>query len=288
MPLSLMPIVRSVAELRAAVRAWHRAGQRVALIPTMGALHAGHLSLVEEGRRRAERVVATIFVNPKQFGANEDLDRYPRQEAADAAALENAGCDLLFAPGVAEMYPPGFSTSVSVAGVTEGLCGASRPGHFDGVATVVTKLLNQAQADVAIFGEKDYQQLLTIKRLARDLDIPTEIVGHPTKRDADGLALSSRNAYLSPEDRARAAELPRALQAARDALLAGERPAVVIPATVERLRHAGFSSVDYVELRDSETLVLMTALDRPARLLAAAHLGATRLIDNLAVDPQSH
>ena len=279
-----MPIVRTVSDLRATVAVWRRAGERVALVPTMGALHAGHLALVEEGRRRADRVIATIFVNPKQFGANEDLDRYPRQEAADAAALEQTGCDLLFAPTVAEIYPNGFATAVSVAGVTADLDGAARPGHFDGVATVVTKLLNQAQADVAIFGEKDYQQLLTIRRLARDLDIPTEIVGHPTQRDADGLALSSRNAYLSADERTRAAELPRAMEAARAAIEAGEGVAQALAAAVDRLQRAGFGPIDYVELRDAETLKPIPALDRPARLLAAARLGKTRLIDNMAVN----
>lgn len=279
-----MPIVRTVSDLRATVADWRRAGERVALVPTMGALHAGHLALVTEGRRRADRVVTTIFVNPKQFGANEDLDRYPRQEAADAEALARIGCDLLFAPAVAEMYPAGFATNISVAGVTADLDGAARPGHFDGVATVVTKLLNQAQADVAIFGEKDYQQLLTIRRLARDLDIPTEIVGHPTQREADGLALSSRNAYLSAEERGRAVELPRALEAARDSILAGTDVAAALNAAIERLRRAGFDPIDYVELRDAETLTPLATPERPARLLAAARLGRTRLIDNLPVN----
>lgn len=281
MPLE---IVRTVSELRARVAAWRRAGDRLALVPTMGALHAGHLALVEEGRRRADRVIATIFVNPKQFGAGEDLDRYPRQEAADAAALDGVGCDLLFAPGVAEMYPDGFATAVSVAGVTDDLDGAARPGHFDGVATVVAKLLNQAQADVAIFGEKDYQQLLTIRRLARDLDIPTQIVGHPTVREADGLARSSRNAYLSADERTRAVELPRAMQAAADALIAGGDVAATLEAATQRLLSAGFAAVDYVELRDAETLAPIDRLDRPARLLAAARIGGTRLIDNVAVN----
>lgn len=279
-----MPIVRTVRELRAIVADWHRNGDRVALVPTMGALHAGHLALVGEGRRRADRVIATIFVNPKQFGAGEDLDRYPRREAADAAALEAAGCDLLFAPDVAEVYPAGFATHVSVAGVTDDLDGAARPGHFDGVATVVAKLLNQAQADVAIFGEKDYQQLLTIKRLARDLDIPTEIVGYPTVREADGLALSSRNAYLSPDERRHAAELPRTLAAASEAIRAGGDVAAALRVATEQLLAAGFASVDYVELRDAETLVPLTRLDRPARLLAAARIGGARLIDNIAVN----
>jgi pantoate--beta-alanine ligase len=283
-PAVPMPIARTVRDLRAAVASWRRAGDRVGLVTTMGALHAGHLALVEEARRRGGRVVATIFVNPLQFGAHEDLDRYPRQEAADAAALAGIGCDLLFAPSPDEMYPAGFATQVSVAGVTEGLDGAARPGHFDGVATVVAKLLNQAQADVAVFGEKDYQQLLTIRRLARDLDIPTEIVGHPTVREADGLALSSRNAYLSADERARAAELPRTLGAAADAIRGGQAVDGTLLAATQRLLGAGFGAVDYVELRDAETLAPLQRLDRPARLLAAARIGHTRLIDNIAVN----
>jgi pantoate--beta-alanine ligase len=281
MPLAT---VRTVSELRARVADWRRAGERIALVPTMGALHAGHLALVEAGHRRCERVIATIFVNPKQFGANEDLDRYPRQEAADAAALDGAGCDLLFAPAVGEMYPDGFATSVSVDGVTADLDGAARPGHFDGVATVVAKLLNQAQADVAIFGEKDYQQLLTIRRLARDLDIATEIAGHPTVREADGLALSSRNAYLSADERAKAVELPRTLEAAKSAIEAGGDVADTLRDATARLLAGGFAAVDYVELRDAATLTPLDRLDRPGRLLAAARIGATRLIDNLAVN----
>ncbi|MFC3711855.1 pantoate--beta-alanine ligase [Sphingoaurantiacus capsulatus] len=279
-----MPIVRTVAELRATVAGWRRDGLNVALVPTMGALHAGHLALVAEGLRRADRVIATIFVNPKQFGPAEDLDRYPRQEAADAQALDGQGCSLLFAPGVAEMYPAGFATNVSVSGVTDDLDGAARPGHFDGVATVVSKLLNQAQADVAIFGEKDYQQLLTIRRLARDLDIPTEIVGHPTIRESDGLALSSRNAYLSADERARAVELPRAMAAAAAEIVGGGDVESTLAGTVQRLLAAGFGAVDYVELRDANTLEIIEKLDRPARLLAAARMGATRLIDNIAVN----
>jgi len=282
-----LTIVGTVAALRAAVAGWRAAGERIALVPTMGALHAGHLALVAEGRRRAERVVATIFVNPKQFGAGEDLARYPRQEAADAAALDAAGCDLLFAPGPDEMYPAGFATSVAVAGITGPLEGVSRPGHFDGVATVVAKLLIQAGADVAVFGEKDYQQLLTIRRLARDLDIPTEIVGHPTVREADGLALSSRNAYLSPAERQAAAALPRALAAVRDGLAAGGDPAALIAAATAALADAGFGPIDYFVLADAESLAPVAAPDQPARLLVAARLGATRLIDNIAIEPRT-
>lgn len=279
-----LPIVRTVSDLRAHVAEWRRAGARVALVPTMGALHAGHLALVADGRRRAERVIATIFVNPKQFGAGEDLDRYPRREAADAEALAAAGCDLLFAPDVAAMYPDGFATTVSVAGVTDDLDGAARPGHFDGFATVVDKLLNQAQADGAIFGEKDSQQLLTIRRLARDLDIATEIVGHPTVREPDGLALSSRNAYLTADERSRAVELPRTLAEAADTIRSGGDVGQALQAATARLLAAGFASVDYVELRDADTLVPLARFDRAARLLAAARLGSARLIDNLAVN----
>jgi pantoate--beta-alanine ligase len=279
-------IVRTVAELRAQVGDWRLGGERVALVPTMGALHAGHLALIAEGRRIAQRVVATIFVNPKQFGASEDLSRYPRQEAADAAALDGVGCDLLFAPDAAVMYPAGFATNVSVAGVTEALEGAVRPGHFDGVATVVAKLLIQAGADVAIFGEKDYQQLLLIRRLARDLDLPTEIVGHPTQRDADGLALSSRNAYLSAEQRAQARALPQAMAHAGAAMIDGVSVTDALAEAAAAIRVGGFDAVDYVELRDAESFAPMTALDRPARLLAAARLGSTRLIDNIAVEPR--
>lgn len=280
-----LQIIRTVAEMRMLVQGWRQQGLRVALVPTMGALHAGHLALVTLGREKADRVIATIFVNPKQFGAGEDLARYPRQEAEDAAALEGVGCDLLFAPPVEEVYPQGFATSVHVDGVTQGLCGAARPGHFDGVATVVTKLLNMAAADIAIFGEKDYQQLLTIKRLARDLDIATEIIGAPIVRDADGLALSSRNAYLSAEERAQATALPHALRQAITALEAGADVAQTLAKAEAQILAQGFSAIDYLELRDAENLQLCSALEKPARLLVAARLGTTRLIDNMAVQP---
>lgn len=216
-------IVRTVAELRQQVRAWKAAGQRVALVPTMGALHEGHLSLIRIARQHADRVVATIFVNPKQFAPHEDFDAYPRGEAADVEKLASVDCDLLFAPNGAEMYAPGFASAVSVSGVSEPLEGAARPQFFGGVATVVAKLFNQSQADVAIFGEKDYQQLQVVKRMARDLDIPIEIIGAPTARADDGLALSSRNAYLSAEERAAAVALPDAMKAAAAAVAAGGR-----------------------------------------------------------------
>ena len=278
-----LAILRTVTGLRAAVAGWRQAGERVGLVPTMGALHAGHLSLVAEARRRADRVVATIFVNPKQFGANEDLDRYPRQEAADAAALDAAGCDLLFAPSAAEMYPDGFATNVSVSGVSFDLEGGLRPGHFDGVATVVAKLLNQAQADVAVFGEKDYQQLLVIRRLARDLDIPTEIVGHPTVREADGLAMSSRNAYLDAEGRAVAARFPAVLKETAARISGGAAMEAALEAAHAELIAAGVAGIDYLVVRDAETLAPVSDLSRPARLLAVVRVGATRLLDNLPV-----
>jgi pantoate--beta-alanine ligase len=280
-----LPVARTVAELRAQVAAWKRGGERVALVPTMGALHEGHLSLVRLARGTAERVVASVFVNPTQFGPNEDFEAYPRSEARDAELLAQAGCHLLYAPGVGEMYPPGFSTTVTVAGVSEPLDGAARPGHFAGVATVVTKLLTQAGPDVAVFGEKDYQQLQVIRRLVRDLDLPVEIVGGPTERAEDGLALSSRNAYLSPAEREIAAELNRVLSRAVARLRAGEPVAGVEAEAVAALETAGFRKVDYVEVRDAEGLARLGPgpVAGPARVLAAAFLGSTRLIDNLAV-----
>lgn len=280
-----MEIVRTVAALRARVTGWRRGGARVALTPTMGALHDGHLSLVGIGRREADRVVATLFVNPTQFGPGEDLSRYPRDEARDAAMLRGAGCDLLFAPDVAEMYPAGFATTVRVAGLTDVLCGAARPGHFDGVAQVVTKLLNQAQADVAIFGEKDWQQLAVIRRLARDLDIPTRILGAPVVREADGLAMSSRNRYLAPAERVAAPALHAALTRAAAAIAAGADPAAACAEAAAAVIAAGFTPPDYLEARTAEGLA---AIDRhdpatPARVFAAARLGAARLIDNVAI-----
>ena len=220
----------------------------------MGALHAGHMALIAEGRRRAGHVVASIFVNPTQFGPGEDLSTYPRREAADAAMLELEGCALLWAPDAATMYPDGFATTIHVAGVSEGLDGAARPGHFDGVATVVAKLLGQVRPDVALFGEKDYQQFVVIRRMVRDLDLPVEIVGVPTQRDADGLALSSRNAYLSDDERQAARALPRSLGEAARAIQVGMGVGQALEATRNRLAAAGFDPVDYVALCDSETL----------------------------------
>ncbi len=279
-----LPIVRTVADLRAAIAAWRStAGGRIALIPTMGALHAGHLALVHAARDAgATRVVASIFVNPTQFGPHEDFDRYPRDEAADAAVLTAAGADLLFAPDVEEIYPARFATMVRVAGLSDVLDGAARPGHFDGVATVVAKLLIGAAPDLAVFGEKDWQQLAIIRRLVADLALPVEIVGAAIIRAADGLALSSRNAYLTIDERARAVALARALAAARDAIRDGDAVDPVLAAAVDSLVAAGFDAPDYIALVDAD-LRPVTARHSAIRLLAAARIGRTRLIDNLAV-----
>jgi pantoate--beta-alanine ligase len=256
----------------------------VALVPTMGALHQGHLALVEEARRKADAAVASIFVNPAQFGPNEDFSRYPRRESEDALLLEKSGCDLLWMPSVTDMYPPGFSTTVHVRGVSERWEGEARPGHFDGVATIVAKLLMSARPDVALFGEKDFQQLAVIRRMVRDLDIHVEIVSVPTVRDEDGLALSSRNSYLGPDDRARALALPRALHYARSAILDGTPVRLALDTARKSLIEAGFSRIDYFALVDEATLEPLEAPAQHMRLIAAAAIGPTRLIDNLAVD----
>ena len=281
-----LPVVRTVADLRAVVAGWKAAGERVAMIPTMGALHSGHLSLIALGRQKADRTVASIFVNPAQFAPHEDFDAYPRGEAEDAAKLAEAGCDLLFAPNAREMYPDGFATTVNVAtGVSEPLEGVSRPHFFGGVATVVAKLLIQCGPDVAIFGEKDYQQLLVIKRMARDLDLPVEILGGPTAREADGLALSSRNAYLTPEERAAARALPAAMRYAVAALKDGGEIIDVEGAVMASLTGAGFRQIDYVEVRDGATLERLGPgpATAGARVFVAAWMGRTRLIDNWGV-----
>jgi pantoate--beta-alanine ligase len=276
--------VRQLEDLREAVTAWRQAGERIALVPTMGALHDGHMALVEAAKRAGQRVVVSIFVNPKQFGANEDLAKYPRKEAADSRMLSGAGVDLLWMPPVEVVYPEGFATNISVSGVSEVLEGAHRPGHFDGVATVVAKLFNQVQPDVAFFGEKDWQQLAVIRRMTTDLNLPIEIQSVLTQRDDDGLALSSRNAYLMPEDRAKAVALPRALGAAAKAISEGGEVESALAQARDALAAAGFD-IDYVALADAETLEAVTATTpgRPLRLLAAARMGATRLIDNIAV-----
>lgn len=278
-----METLRSRAELRARVAGWRAAGARVGVVPTMGALHAGHLSLVEAAQARADRVIVTLFVNPRQFNMASDLAAYPRTEAEDAAKLAPLGVDALYAPEAGEMYPEGFATTVSVAGLSEGLCGAQRPGHFDGVATVVTKLLLQTGADRAFFGEKDWQQLQLVRRLVIDLDIPVEIVGCPTVREPDGLALSSRNARLSPGARAVAPALHAAMQAAAASIRAGGAVTGALAEAARAVEAAGFERVEYMELRDAASLAPLDAADRPARLLAAAWLDGVRLIDNIAV-----
>jgi pantoate--beta-alanine ligase len=282
-PASLK-LVRTVAALRAAIAGFRARGEAVALVPTMGALHAGHLALIAAARKHADRVVATIFVNPKQFGPREDFARYPRTLAADRKALAEAGADVLFVPPVEAMYPPGFATAVMVSGLSDDLEGGVRPGHFAGVATVVAKLLIQASPDVAVFGEKDFQQLAVIRRLARDLDLPVRIEGVATVRESDGLALSSRNAYLTPEQRRAAPALYRALARAAADVADGrlDWPAIAEGA-IRAIRTGGFDRVDYVELRDAATLEPVTDPARPARILAAAWIGTTRLIDNVPV-----
>jgi pantoate--beta-alanine ligase len=282
--VSELILTRTVADLRAQVVALRNAGRRIGFVPTMGALHEGHLALVAEARRRSDAVIASVFVNPTQFAAHEDLGTYPRQEARDAELLAGAGCSILFAPDAAEMYPQGFATSVQVGGPSEGLETDFRPHFFGGVAVVVAKLLNQVQADVAVFGEKDYQQLMVVRRMARDLDIPTEIVGAPTVRDDHGLALSSRNAYLSADELAVARRLNGILREAGERAKAGEPAAAVEAGAAEALIEAGFAKVDYVAIRHAESLSAFSGvLDAPARILAAAWLGKTRLIDNMAV-----
>ena len=281
-----LPVVRTVADLRRTLDAWRLEGLRIGLAPTMGALHDGHLSLLACARARAERVVASVFVNPTQFAPGEDFEAYPRDEARDAALLAGAGCDLLFAPPPSEIYPPGFSTTITVSGVSEPLEGRSRPSHFSGVATVVAKLLIQARPDVAVFGEKDYQQLQVIKRLARDLDLPTQIVGAPTVRAQDGLALSSRNAYFTPSEREIAASLNVVLLNLARALADGEPVAPAEAEAAEELMAAGFDVLEYVEARHAEDLSRLGPGPigaAPARVLAAVRLGKTRLIDNRAV-----
>jgi len=275
--------IREVPQLTAALIALRAGGKSLALVPTMGALHAGHMSLIEEARRKADRVVASIFVNPLQFGENEDLDRYPRQEAKDGVMLEEAGCDLLWLPAAADIYPPGFATTISVKGLGDRWEGEARPGHFDGVATVVAKLLCAIRPDIALFGEKDFQQLAVIRRMAQDLQLGVEVLGVETVRDEDGLALSSRNAYLSADERTRAVELPGALNEAAERILAGTPVAEALREAKNRLSAAGFSRIDYVALVNAMTLEPLDRPVGPMRLIAAAVIGTTRLIDNIAV-----
>jgi pantoate--beta-alanine ligase len=284
--MNALPIARTAAELRRQTAAWRTQGLRIALVPTMGALHEGHLSLVRRGLQAADRVVASVFVNPTQFAPHEDFGAYPRDEARDAALLEEAGCHLLFAPSASQIYPAGFSTTVTVGGVSQPLEGERRPQMFAGVATVVAKLLILAAPDVAVFGEKDYQQLLVIRRLAQDLDLPVAILGAPTARAADGLALSSRNAYLSPEQRLVAGRLNGALKDLAETVARGAPVREAEQRAGQALLDAGFDSVDYVEVRGAEDLSRLgpgPLTDIPARVLAAAWLDTTRLIDNLPV-----
>jgi len=275
-------VVRTVAELRHVVADWRRDGRRVALVPTMGALHQGHVALVRRAASLADRTIVSIFVNPAQFAPHEDFDRYPRTLEADAAKLAPVAADGAQMRSAAEMYPAGFATRIVPGGAAEGLESDFRPHFFAGVATVCCKLFTQVAPDIALFGEKDYQQLAVVRQLVRDLDLPLEIVGHPTRREPDGLALSSRNAYLTPNERVIAPTMHRALQTCAEAIRAGTLPLAATRASAKALTHAGFTKVDYIEARDALTLEAPTA-GRPIRLLAAAWLGKTRLIDNIGV-----
>lgn len=272
--------IPSVAALRQQVLAWRQDGQSVGLVPTMGVLHEGHLSLVRLAKERADKIVVSIFVNPTQFGPGEDFESYPRREADDLRVLSDIGVDTAFIPAASEMYPQGFATSVHVSGLTDVLCGSHRPDHFDGVALVVTKLLLACLPDIAVFGEKDYQQLLIIRRFAQDLNIPVEILAGPIVREADGLALSSRNRYLSDQERAVASHLPTILKETSAAIAAGAAIALTVRQAQEALLEAGFASVDYLEVRNCEDLSPVEQLAGAARLFAAVELGKTRLIDN--------
>ncbi len=280
-----LPLVRTVHELRAQVAGWRGQGERIGLVPTMGALHPGHLSLVTRAKRDADRVIASIFVNPTQFAIGEDFDAYPRDEQRDAELLSSAGCDLLYAPPSSEIYPDGFATKVTVSGVSEPLDGAARPSHFAGVATVVAKLLIQAAPDVAVFGEKDYQQLQVIRRMVRDLDLPVQVIGAPTVRAQDGLALSSRNAYLTEEQRIVAGRLNVILASMAGALARGAPVSAEEARGSASLLEAGFDAVDYIEARSAEDLRPLGPgpVEAPARVLVAARIGRTRLIDNMPV-----
>ena len=278
-----MEVVRTIAELRQHTSRWRIAGQTIGLIPTMGALHKGHLSLIKLAQGKCDRVIATIFVNPRQFLPNEDFDEYPRNEESDIQKLIEMGVDLLFAPKAPEMYQPDASTTVVISKLTDCLCATSRPGFFDGVGTVVTKLLIQALPDLAIFGEKDYQQLLVIKRLTRDLDIPAEIIGAPTIREADGLAVSSRNVFLSKANRETASKVFEILKKTATAIALGNDVLVACEEARSELMLAGFSEIDYFEARHSETLELIQSFENSGRLFAAVWLGSTRLIDNLEI-----
>ena len=278
-----LDIIRTVADLRSRVSMWRRQGLSISLIPTMGSLHARHLSLMKVGKERSDRVIATIFVNPLQFAPNEDFETYPRRENSDVHKLIEEGVDLLFAPDVNEMYRSDATTTINVAGLTDCLCGLSRPGFFDGVATVVTKLLLQSLPDIAIFGEKDYQQLLVIKRLSTDLDIPVEIIGAPTIREEDGLALSSRNIYLDYQSRSIAPSMYNILSRYASDISDGNDIKKSLQLAKQNMQDAGFEKIDYLDLRSSQTLQACNDIKSPSRLFAAAWLGSTRLIDNIAI-----
>ena len=279
----MIPILRTVAEIRALARGWKAAGESIGVVPTMGALHDGHLSLARRARAECGRVITTIFVNPKQFNNPEDLKKYPRSEEADAALLGTVPVDAIFAPEPDEVYPEGFITTVSVGGVAEPLEGRMRPGHFDGVATVVTKLFGMTLADRGYFGQKDWQQLQVVQRLGRDLNLPIEIVGCETIREEDGLAMSSRNVRLTADGRLKAPVLYAAITAAADDIRAGQSDRMAIREAAEAMREAGFDRVEYIELRDAATLMPSDDPARPRRMLAAAWLDGVRLIDNIPV-----
>lgn len=276
-------IIRTLAELRDVVADWKASGETIGVVPTMGALHEGHLSLVRAAKAECDRAIVTIFINPKQFNTPADYENYPRTEEEDARKLISLKADVVYVPDGAQMYPVGFATTVSVESITQGLCGAHRPGHFDGVATVVAKLFSQTQADRAYFGEKDYQQLQVVTRLARDLDLPIQVVACPTIREEDGLAMSSRNLLLSDRARTWAPELHRAMEKMAEGLLAGGDVVALRTEAIKRVKQARFTEVEYLELRSADKLELMDSPERPARLLAAAWLAGVRLIDNIAV-----
>lgn len=283
-----MQVEKHIDPCRRFVTSARRAGKTVGLVPTMGALHEGHLSLIRASQNRCDVTAVTIFVNPTQFGPGEDSERYPTPHEADLAACGAEGVDLVFMPDVEAMYPPGSVTHVQVAGLTEHLCGAHRPGHFDGVTTVVMKLFQILPADVAFFGEKDYQQMMVIQRMVRDLNLPIEIAACPTVREPDGLALSSRNAYLSPDERQQALSLSRALLAAADRVAHGERRAPAITRQIrETILASGPVAIDYVDVVAAKSLELLEVVDRPARICLAVRIGSCRLIDNIALDPST-
>ncbi len=279
----IAPIVRTLADLRVQTAIWRNAGETIGVVPTMGALHQGHLSLARAAREKCDRVIVTIFVNPKQFNDPDDLKNYPRTEDEDARKLESIGVDLIYVPEPEQIYPDGFATTVSVAGLTDMLCGESRPGHFDGVATVVSKLFLQTSADFAFFGEKDYQQLQIVRRMAADLDIPIAVIGCPTIREEDGLAMSSRNLLLSDRSRVYAPVLAEVMEDMRQKLADGAAMAEIAPEAEARILAAGFNTIDYLELRSGRDLSLLDKAEPDARLFAAAWLAGVRLIDNIAV-----